>query len=575
MTKLNQEVKRNQEVKVLHRYNNKVGHMGFTSRGRYFCQKCGILTGYEEHKAGDMYRIETECGCTDIVSDIVNGEKEMVVYSNVSVKENKKGEHIISYTRFTAKYGVTSKKDTRFILDDDNEGKTRIYNSVSKFKCSYNVDTRWAYTYYHDGKNYKLSTKSRETGFSLNKEQSVAVAEYLCELYGAPKTTPIARGVGRFNGEIVCIYGATIESLVKGIECWEESYDIEKGDSLFGKLTKGLPSAAKKLLVAYMDNIEWFKSQIWEDVKTTFPLEAIKHFDWVGSDDMLALYKIITTHTSMKPIVFANKVNVYADSLVIPYVGDMINMLGTIAKIQKREAALPERERKIRISAKLFKGTLKEMHDNVCDLYNSIPSNGMSAIPYSEKELELQCSMNGVDFVLPESTRTLEEVGKKMRICVGSYSDMAVSKRVTIVLMKRGNKSVGCIELRGNVLYQAKAFANARLVGEEAVLLKKWVEANHIHVDKLLDVTFVNDVPVSDYSTENMIKLCEDEHINLDIYTVKLSDCQHSGGRCVSSGLLSDYIAAIGDVESPREVEPEMYGRNMHGVRNTRIGFDF
>lgn len=100
----------------------------------------------------------------------------------------------------------------------------------------------------------------------------------------------------------------------------------------------------------------------------------------------------------------------------------------------------------IEISKNLFKGTIIEIHDRLSAINNTINQVSMR-IPYHLSE-NVNCQYDGYKFLLAKNTLELREVGSKMGICVGSYSDYACRKYGNIVIMyDRDNVPQACIQL--------------------------------------------------------------------------------------------------------------------------------
>lgn len=105
-------------------------------------------------------------------------------------------------------------------------------------------------------------------------------------------------------------------------------------------------------------------------------------------------------------------------------------------------------------------------------------------IAYNFKELALETSDEAHILTLAKDTHELVDVGMKMNICVGSYGDDAVSKHCTILVLRRkeDNGPVGCLELHGNTLVQAKGKCNQLLQSNELCFVEKWVLSKEVKV---------------------------------------------------------------------------------------------
>ena len=103
-------------------------------------------------------------------------------------------------------------------------------------------------------------------------------------------------------------------------------------------------------------------------------------------------------------------------------------------------------------------------------------------IDYTRKEQLLETSNDVFSLSLAEDTHELISIGRVMRICVGSYSDSAVSKYCTIMILRNYDIPVGCIELREGAVVQAKGPCNRILQGSEKAFIKNWAEAKGLTV---------------------------------------------------------------------------------------------
>ena len=106
-------------------------------------------------------------------------------------------------------------------------------------------------------------------------------------------------------------------------------------------------------------------------------------------------------------------------------------------------------------------------------------------IKYSEAEKRLEYEYDGFQFMLPNDTRKLVEIGAKMNICVGHlYREKAAKKQCTIVYVERDSKYVMCIELKeikGKFsLVQVSEFSNHKVQGLNREALDEWIYNNRI-----------------------------------------------------------------------------------------------
>lgn len=133
-------------------------------------------------------------------------------------------------------------------------------------------------------------------------------------------------------------------------------------------------------------------------------------------------------------------------------------------------------------------GSIVDIHDRFSELYFQL-RNPNQTFSYSKKEKLLEDNINDISFSLPIDSYQLISVGEKMHICVGSYSSAVFLQNCIIVLMKKDNQYVGCLELNstGKRLIQAKGFCNNALDKEEAIALSAYVKKHGVNIKNCFD----------------------------------------------------------------------------------------
>jgi hypothetical protein len=104
-------------------------------------------------------------------------------------------------------------------------------------------------------------------------------------------------------------------------------------------------------------------------------------------------------------------------------------------------------------------------------------------INYTQNELLLEISNKQFFLTLAKDTLELVSVGQEMGICVGSYADRAVNKACTLMILREGSVSVGCIELRGGSVVQVKGSYNKLLENPKKAFVNNWVTVNNLIVE--------------------------------------------------------------------------------------------
>lgn len=172
----------------------------------------------------------------------------------------------------------------------------------------------------------------------------------------------------------------------------------------------------------------------------------------------------------------------------------------------------------------VFNPNMREYHDYLLEISNRLfPRNyGASVsnnVDYAELYKEVDTSQdlpyletNEYIFRSPKTVSELPEVGTAMHICVGYYQDRAFLKNLNILLVidKASNSYVGCIEVRGDYITQAKLKYNKLLSDDVNMVasLNEYCSINNIQI-KTRDVIrnetfpFVSEVE-SDESREKL-----------------------------------------------------------------------
>ena len=136
-----------------------------------------------------------------------------------------------------------------------------------------------------------------------------------------------------------------------------------------------------------------------------------------------------------------------------------------------------------------------QLHDDLILFYNSDEYMHLKD-KVTNIEFKLEKDINKLeyeDFYIAKESRTLNEIGRKMRICVGGYSDDVARGHCRIAYIKENDKYLCCLELKPRIsgkkvkykLVQAKQFAN-NLAKNDLNLNNKimqWCNDNNIVID--------------------------------------------------------------------------------------------
>ena len=89
----------------------------------------------------------------------------------------------------------------------------------------------------------------------------------------------------------------------------------------------------------------------------------------------------------------------------------------------------------------------------------------------------------GYTILVPESTKDVQDEGCNLRHCVGGYINSIIEKRTKILFLRRidnQEESLITLEVRGDMLVEARGFANRYVNKEEKDLLIKWCKEKDI-----------------------------------------------------------------------------------------------
>ena len=129
--------------------------------------------------------------------------------------------------------------------------------------------------------------------------------------------------------------------------------------------------------------------------------------------------------------------------------------------------SLPEKERKMESS------DISQIHDSVGSLY-AIKNRINAVYEYDSRQLQFEDTVDGVDFLLPKSTRDLFAAKQELSNCVASYETRILQMDCIVVVMHRKNRRIGCIEICRNTVRQGLGPRNSPFGGTEEKTFQKW-----------------------------------------------------------------------------------------------------
>lgn len=275
--------------------------------------------------------------------------------------------------------------------------------------------------------------------------------------------------------------------------------------------TSKLPSKARNMKkIREMNLVKNFNTVF--DVKTKSERKYINNAaqKLTAYGNLMSIKKVLNNTDNINKILESNIV-LYKNM----YISDLINNFGETAVVNailKKDVSLSEEDRDIftffRSTAydfyydtirnyKKIKNVfpdykfpckrlrLKELHDKIAKDANKIK---MNEVRYTYQEELMNAfdnkSINNITFKVALSNRRLVDIGSKMGICVGGYTDRVESGSLFIVYMEKDDEYIGCLEIsHDGYLHQAKAKYNRMLEDEKLKALKEYCKMTNLTVD--------------------------------------------------------------------------------------------
>ena len=100
--------------------------------------------------------------------------------------------------------------------------------------------------------------------------------------------------------------------------------------------------------------------------------------------------------------------------------------------------------------------------------------NKNTVFDYTASQLRLQDEISSYEFLLPQDSYQLCNIGACLHNCVASYVDKIISKKSTIVYVKKGAEYKICIEVAGDKIIQELAAFNKEPDEEAKKILEEW-----------------------------------------------------------------------------------------------------
>lgn len=174
-------------------------------------------------------------------------------------------------------------------------------------------------------------------------------------------------------------------------------------------------------------------------------------------------------------------------------ISDTIKMLERIEGIDETTVDFGV-ENKANFHKRKFK-SIQDLHDAATKLFYSLSTDD---VPFEYDDVAKQRNMmiKDFEFFLPKSSAELRLIGDMMKHCVGSYDEQILSGEVHIVVVKKDDDYVLCLELKGNELLQCKKKYNGLIHpadGELVTALQDYMQQQSLQV-KTQDLCFLSNI---------------------------------------------------------------------------------
>ncbi len=160
--------------------------------------------------------------------------------------------------------------------------------------------------------------------------------------------------------------------------------------------------------------------------------------------------------------------------------------LATMNTLLKGSESFYEKQDAIVMFAQYFDNIPEELRKSILyDGFTSFNHNALSKLSYQlenqnveysyrAEQLSLCDKIEDYEFLLPENTNMLCDIGAAMHNCVASYNKRIQRKSCTIVYVKKSDNYELCIEVRQNQIFQELARYNEDPSDEQKKILEKW-----------------------------------------------------------------------------------------------------
>ncbi|WP_297994067.1 PcfJ domain-containing protein [uncultured Clostridium sp.] len=131
---------------------------------------------------------------------------------------------------------------------------------------------------------------------------------------------------------------------------------------------------------------------------------------------------------------------------------------------------------------------LKTEHDKVSMRYSIWKKykNDLEIFKITEENKKLEFSDKKYSIILPETSSDIVDEGINQSHCVASYVERVANGDTLILFMRYTDiidESLVTIEVKNNIICQAKGYANRQLSKEELDFIKRWAKINELKVN--------------------------------------------------------------------------------------------
>ena len=131
---------------------------------------------------------------------------------------------------------------------------------------------------------------------------------------------------------------------------------------------------------------------------------------------------------------------------------------------------------------------LKTEHDKVSMRYRIWKKykNDLEIFKITEENKKLEFSDKKYSIILPETSSDIVDEGINQSHCVASYVERVANGDTLILFMRYTDiidESLVTIEVKNNIICQAKGYANRQLSKEELDFIKRWAKINELKVN--------------------------------------------------------------------------------------------